>query len=96
MEIDDAKIPNQIDPINSSDVINIVSKNFIYRPNKFDIKIISQPNTIQYMVVLDLKVPCNQATIEFINYDNHDGETQLGEFCGDTVQTCKSYSKIFS
>ncbi len=63
--------------------INIISKSIIYQSNEYyEVKIISQPEIVQYLVIIRINMPCKYAFIRIKDFDDHDGEILLGDICG--------------
>lgn len=76
--------------MDSGHPINIVSGNFLYRPNDFyEIEVDTEPGVIQYLVILRMDLPCQDAVVEFVDYEDYDGKIILGSFCGTKFQWSK-------
>lgn len=67
-----------------------MSKNFVYKPNQYsEVEVETPEDVTQYLVILRMDMPCSDATINFLNFDNDDGNIVLGDFCGTKSLWCK-------
>lgn len=80
--------------IRSHKVVNILNGDSHYTEGLYEIALQRRSNVAQYKVLLNSHFDCSSASLSFANYDDSNGQVILSEFCGKTVQSCKSTSLL--